>query len=139
MAPILEARPVIVLISRRPRSNIPARMTPATRLLLFGAALAPYAALVGIDAWMHERARRVPRLEQALHYSAAVVLLAFLVAAFRGPGTVAMSLLALFAVITAWDELGFHRLLAARERRVHFASYAALALFVGAWRVLESA
>ena len=113
-------------------------MTPATRMLLFGAALAPYAALVGFDAWMHERARRVPRLERALHYSAAVVLLAFLVAAFRGPGAVALALLALFAAITAWDEIGFHGPLAVRERRVHFVSYAALALFVGAWRVLDA-
>jgi hypothetical protein len=42
-----------------------------------------------------------------------------------------------FAVCAAWDELGFHRLLAARERRIHFAAYSALALFVCAWRVLE--
>ena len=42
-----------------------------TRLYLL-AALAPYLALVSIDAWMHEKARRVPRLEKLLHASAAL-------------------------------------------------------------------
>lgn len=107
-------------------------------MLLLGTALVPYLALVSVDAWMHERARRVPRVEQGLHYTAAAVLIAFLVAVFRDAGGVALALLAVFAAITAWDEIGFHGPLAVRERRVHFVSYAALALFVGAWRVLDA-
>jgi len=36
-----------------------------------------------------------------------------------------------------WDEVGFHRHLDARERRVHFAAYAALGLFLCVWGALE--
>jgi hypothetical protein len=108
----------------------------ATRMLLLGAALAPYITLVSVDAWMHERARRVPRLEQILHYAAALLFLGFVIAVFRESSPLALALLAAFALVAAWDELGFHRLLDARERRIHFVSYAALALFVGAWRLL---
>ena len=105
-------------------------------MLLLCAALAPYVALVGIDAWMHERARRVPRLEQVLHYGAALLFLGFVIAVFRDSTRLALGLFAAFALIAAWDELGFHGHLDARERRVHFVSYAALGLFVGAWRLL---
>jgi hypothetical protein len=114
-------------------------MTSITRLLLLCAALVPYVALVSIDAWMHERSRRVPRLEQLLHYGAAVLFLAFVAAVFRGAEGLAVALFALFAAVAAWDEIGFHRHLAARERRVHFASYAALTLFIGAWRFVGAA
>jgi len=113
-------------------------MTTATRMLLLGAALTPYVALAGIDAWMHERARRVPRLEQVLHYAAGLLFVGFVVAVFRDASRLALALFVSFAVIAAWDELGFHRSLEARERRVHFVAYAALALFVGAWRLLGS-
>ena len=105
-------------------------------MLLLGAALAPYVALVSVDAWMHERARRVPRLEQILHYAAALLFLSFVIAVFRDSSGLALGLLAAFALIATWDELGFHRLLDPRERRVHFVSYAALGLFIGAWRLL---
>jgi len=138
MAAILECAPGDRLAFARTAFEHPARMTSATRTLLFGAALAPYLALAGFDAWMHERARRVPRLEQGLHYTAAALLLAFLVAVFRDAGGAALVLLAVFAAVTAWDELGFHGPLAVRERRVHFAAYAALGLFVGAWRLLDA-
>jgi hypothetical protein len=108
----------------------------ATRMLLLAAALAPYAALVSVDAWMHERARRVPGLERILHYAAALLFLGFIVAVFRDSSRLALGLLVAFALVAAWDELGFHRHLDPRERRVHFVSYAALALFIGAWRLL---
>jgi hypothetical protein len=108
-------------------------------MLLLGAALVPYVALVGVDTWMHERARRVPRLEQVLHYGAGTLFLAFVIAVFRDATGFALVLLPLFVAVAAWDELGFHRMLDARERRVHFVSYAALALFVGAWRLIGSA
>jgi len=112
-------------------------MSTATRILLLGGALAPYLVLIGVDAWMHERARRVPRFEQGLHYSAAILLLAFLVAVFRGFDALAVALLVAFTALTAWDEIGFHGPLARRERRVHFFSYAALGLFVGAWGLVN--
>ena len=105
-------------------------------MLLLGAALAPYVALVSVDAWMHERARRVPRLEQILHYAAALLFLGVVIAVFRDSVRLALGFLTAFALIAAWDELGFHRHLDPRERRVHFVSYAALGLFIGAWRLL---
>lgn len=111
-------------------------MTAATRMLLLGAALAPYVTLAGIDAWMHERARRVPQLEQVLHYAAALLFVGFVVAVFRDASRLALALFASFAVVAAWDEFGFHRHLDRRERRVHLVAYLALALFVGVWRLL---
>jgi hypothetical protein len=96
-------------------------------------ALLPYACLALFDGWLHERSRRVPRVEQWLHAGAALCLLVFLVAAFRSSGAVAIGALSLFAPIAAVDEIGFHGHLAPRERRVHFASYVALGVFVVVW------
>jgi len=109
----------------------------AAHLPLLGAALTPYLVLVSVDAWMHEASRQVPRVECWLHYCAGALFLGFLVALFRDATRLALTLFGVFAVLTVWDEVGFHRLLAARERRVHFAAYAALALFLGAWGWLE--
>ncbi len=106
----------------------------AARVLTLGAALLPYLALVSVDAWMHEKARRVPRLEQFLHAAAAVLFLAFVVAVFRDSAA-ALALLLAFAACTAADEFGFHRHLSASERRVHFMAYFALAIFIAAWRL----
>lgn len=109
----------------------------STQLPLLGVALAPYLALVSIDAWMHEAERKVPRVERWLHYSAGALFLGFLVALFRDATAVAVALFGVFAVITVWDEVGFHRHLDARERRVHSAAYVALALFLCVWGWLE--
>jgi hypothetical protein len=109
----------------------------ATQLPLLGAALAPYLVLVSIDAWMHEAERKVPRVERWLHYCAGALFLGFLVALFRDKTRLAMALFGVFAVLTVWDAAAFHGQLAVRERRVHFAAYVALALFVGAWGWLE--
>lgn len=114
-------------------------MNAATRMALLGAALVPYIAMVSVDAWMHERARRVPRLEQVFHAAAAVLFLGFMIAVFRSTTTLALSLFAVFALCAACDELGFHRHLAARERRVHFMAYAALGVFLGVWLWTEAA
>ena len=84
--------------------------------LLLGVALAPYLALVSIDAWMHEASRQVPRIERWLHYSAAALFLGFLVALFRDATALALPLFGAFAAVTAWDAVGFHRHLDARER-----------------------
>jgi hypothetical protein len=109
-----------------------ARMT-ATRMILLCAALVPYVALVSVDAWMHERARRVPRFERALHYSAAVLFLGFIIAVLRDAIRPALTLLLFLAAATVWDEVSYHRHLDGRERRVHFASHAAFVLFLVAW------
>jgi hypothetical protein len=109
----------------------------ATQLPLLGAALAPYVVLVSIDAWMHEASRQVPQVERWLHYLAGAIFLGFLIALFRDASGIALALFGAFALLTVWDELAFHRNLAARERRVHFAAYAALVTFLGAWGWLE--
>ena len=109
----------------------------ATQLPLLGVALAPYLVLVSIDAWMHEASRQVPRVERWLHYSAGALFLGFLVALFRDATALALALFCAFVAITVWDAVGFHRELALRERRVHFAAYVALAVFVCAWGWLE--
>jgi hypothetical protein len=100
--------------------------------------LLPYASLALYDGWLHERARRVPRIEQWLHAGAFCSLIVFVGAAFRAQTQLALVALAVFAPIAATDEFGFHAQLAQRERRVHFAAYAALCVFVLAWLVAES-
>jgi len=109
----------------------------ATQLPVLGLALTPYLALVSIDAWMHEASRQVPRVERWLHYSAGALFLGFLIALFRDATDLALVLFGTFAALTVCDAVGFHRNLAVRERRVHFAAYMALALFVCVWAWLE--
>ena len=124
------------MLSLQLQSNIDAMS--ATQLPQLGVALAPYVVLVSIDAWMHEASRRVPRVERWLHYSAGALFLGFLTALFRDSTALAVTLFSAFVVLTVWDALEFHRNLAPRERRVHFAAYAALALFLCVWGWLES-
>lgn len=106
------------------------------RLVWLGLALVPYAVLVGIDTWLHERSRCVPRFEQVLHVGLAIVLLAFFLAVFDARTALAFGTLCVFAVLAGVDEFGFHGKLATRERRVHFASYLALFAFVLTWQWL---
>ena len=103
------------------------------RNLWLGLALVPYLAAAGVDAWMHERARQVPRVEQWIHAGLALTLGTFLVAVFREVPPVAFAALAAFVALVAWDELAFHKAIARSERRVHVASWFALAGFVAAW------
>src|SRR5262245_4871241 len=107
----------------------------AARAILLGAALTPYLALVSVDTWMHEKARRVPRAEQWFHYAAGLLFAGFAAAGFLRSSN-ALPLLVAFVACAAVDEIGFHRHLSPSERRVHFVSYAALVLFVGAWRFM---
>jgi hypothetical protein len=107
------------------------------RSLWLGLALLPYGLLAGYDAWMHERARRVPPFEQLLHLGLGAALLAFLAGAFRGNSRLAEPSLAVFLVLLALDAFGYHAVLAAKERRVHALSYLAFALFVAVWAWLE--
>jgi hypothetical protein len=108
------------------------------RTILLGLALLPYVVLAGIDTWLHERSRQVPRTEQALHAGAAVGLLVFLGAVFSARTTLALCALCVFAAVASADEFGFHAHLAVRERRIHFASYLALLVFVLVWQWLGS-
>ena len=110
----------------------------ATQLPLLGAALTPYLALVSIDAWMHEASRQVPRVERWLHYSAGALFLGFLIALFRdATGARAGAVRRIHRAHGVGCESDFIAHLAARERRVHFAAYVALALFVCVWAWLE--
>ncbi len=103
------------------------------RNVWLGLALLPYLAAAGADAWMHERARRVPRLEQWAHAGLATGMTVFLAAVFVRRADVALGALAAFVALLAWDELAFHGGLSRRERQVHAASWAALAAFVVSW------
>jgi hypothetical protein len=108
------------------------------RALWLALALVPYAALAGFDAWLHEKSRQVPLVEKWLHGGLALCLIVFVGAAFRAERTLAFLALGLLVPLAAYDEIGFHGTLAMRERRVHFASYAALGVFVSAWLWLGS-
>jgi hypothetical protein len=107
--------------------------------LFLGVALTPYLALAGIDMWMHDRARRVPEPEQAVHAGLAVTMMAFLVAVFADRLTAAVLALIAFLTLLVTDELGFHRGIDPRERRVHVASWLALGGFIVVWQLLGEA
>ncbi len=102
--------------------------------LLF-ASLLPYLALSAYDGWLHEKARRVPRVEQVLHAALALSAAAFIYGLFFDRAWLAVSALAVFVPAACADELGFHGMLEARERRLHHVAYASFAAFVGvaAW------
>jgi hypothetical protein len=104
-----------------------------------GLALLPYLVVAGVDAWMHERGRRVPRAEQFAHAGLAVTMAVFLAAVFGGKPFVAISALVVFLGFLVWDETAFHASIGAAERRVHAVSWAALAGFVAAWGLLDLA
>jgi len=103
------------------------------RTLWLALALLPYASLAAFDAWLHEKSRDVPRVEKWLHAGLALSLIVFLGAVFRSQTLLAFVALSALLPLAALDEGGFHRKLARRERRVHFASYAALGVFVLVW------
>ena len=108
------------------------------RNIWLGLALVPYLAAVGVDAWMHERDRAVPRAEQWIHAGLALAMAVFLGAVFAGRAAPATVALAFFAVLLAVDETAFHKPIARSERRVHLASWIALAGFVAAWRWIDA-
>lgn len=111
---------------------------PLMRTLWLAIALAPYVLIAGIDAWMHERGRKVPRPEQAIHAALALAMVVFLPAVFIGRPVIAFTSLAVFVALLVWDETGFHAGIAANERRIHIASWIALAGFVICWRLLDA-
>ena len=109
------------------------------RSLWLGLALAPYLAIAGADAWIHERGRKVPRAEQWAHAGLLVLFVMFAVAVFAGHPVAAVVALAGFIAVLAVDEIGFHRAIARHERRLHIASWFALAGFVAAWWWIDAA
>ncbi len=95
-----------------------------------GASFLPYFSLALYDGWMHEKARKVPRIEQALHAVLAISLCSFVLALIFNWPFVFKFALSSFVLASIADEFGFHRYISKRERRVHFAAWAALAFFV---------
>lgn len=87
---------------------------------------------------MHERSRRVPKLEQWIHAGLGVTIGLFFTMVFRGESQFALASLTGFAVLVAFDELQFHQGIATREKRIHQASWVALAVFVCAWQWIDS-
>src|SRR5690242_13079872 len=108
-------------------------MTGTARVIWLALAVIPYLSLVGIDTWMHESARQVPRTEKIIHWTLAPLLIGFLVSAFTARTVLALVLLAAFLVLLVVDAVGFHQPLARTERRVHAAAYGAFGLFVATW------
>ena len=102
--------------------------------LLF-ASLVPYLALSAYDGWLHEKARRVPRVEQLLHAALALSAIAIIAGLFTHRAWLAVPALAVFAPAAIADEWGFHGPLERRERRLHHVAYASFAgfLLVAAW------
>lgn len=99
------------------------------------ASLLPYLALSAYDGWLHEKARRVPRIEQLLHAALALSAAALIFGLFAGRAWLALPALAVFVPAACADELGFHGMLESRERRLHHVAYASFAGFVlvAAW------
>lgn len=108
------------------------------RLLILALAIGPYLGCVSVDAWMHERHRRVPRVEQFLHAGIGLGVGAFLLLAFIGVNSWALLALAGGLLFLGADEFGFHRALPRRERTVHIAGLGSLLGFVGVWAWTES-
>ncbi|MDQ6685356.1 MAG: hypothetical protein M3Z16_09520 [Pseudomonadota bacterium] len=101
-----------------------------TKTLLF-LAFVPYLGLALYDGWLHEKARRVPRVEQLIHAAIAVSLAAIVAGLFFDRPVLVLPALACFSVAALLDELGYHRSLHRHERRLHFAAYACFAVFIG--------
>jgi hypothetical protein len=103
---------------------------------ILAASLVPYLALSAYDGWLHEKARRVPRVEQALHGVLFVSAVALIYGLFSGRAWLAWPGLAVFVPAALADELGWHGPLERRERRLHHVAYASFAGFVAVAFVL---
>ena len=92
--------------------------------------MVPYLGLALYDSWLHERARRVPMAEQVFHGMAFVSVVSLMAGLFLNHPRFVVPAIAGFGLATLADELGFHRGLPRRERRLHFAAYACFAGFI---------
>lgn len=106
-------------------------MVSSGHTLLLVLSLLPYLALAAWDGWLHEKARRVPRVEQALHGLLFMSAACIIFGVFSGRSLLALVAIAVFALAAAADELGFHGPLEQRERRLHHVAYASFAGFLG--------
>ena len=95
----------------------------------------PYLCLAIQDSWLHERARRVPIVEQMFHGTLFLSLLALITGLFLDHPRFVLPAVTVFGLAALGDEVGFHGTLARRERRLHFAAYSCYAGFIGvaAW------
>lgn len=105
-------------------------MIPNTTVILLWAAFCPYLALALYDGWLHEKARRVPKLEQLSHALIAVSVVALWVGLIREQTLLARGALTVFAVTAFVDEWYYHGPLDRRERRLHFVAYGCFAGFI---------
>jgi hypothetical protein len=102
--------------------------------VILAAALTPYLGLALYDGYLHDRARRVPKLEQFAHGILGISMAIFLWAVFSRQTAVASIALAIFIFVYSIDEFVFHSGIAKHERAVHAASMLTLTLFVLTWR-----
>jgi hypothetical protein len=111
-----------------------ARLVPPLNLSTFamGVALVPFLVLAFQDNVLHFRARSVPRLENVLHVLLAFVLFFVIGSAFMGRMGRMLAGLAVFSVVGALDEFGYHRASAipVEEHDVHAKQHFALFVFV---------
>jgi len=98
--------------------------------LIAAAAFLPYLVLAAWDGWLHEKARTVPKVEQALHAALFFSVCAVVYGVFSGQPPWAWSGLLVFSVAGLLDEFGFHGALERRERRLHHAAYLCFAGFI---------
>lgn len=104
-------------------------LMPGQKLILLISFL-PYLSLAAYDGWLHEKARKVPMLEQCFHATLAISLAAFVWSLFSNHRQYAVPALCVFTVAALIDELGFHGQLERRERKLHHLAYACFAMFV---------
>jgi len=101
----------------------------AQKLVLFISFL-PYMSLAAYDGWLHEKSRKVPMLEQCFHALVAIALIVLVWSLFSHHPAFAIPALCIFAIAALVDEIGFHKMLENRERRLHHMAYACFAIFV---------
>jgi hypothetical protein len=100
----------------------------ANKILLFIAFL-PYLAIAGYDGWLHEKARKVPLIEQASHAVMGLCVALLIWSVFFDHTAWTVPTLAVFALTACIDELGFHGKLHPREKHLHYYGYACFAVF----------
>ncbi len=95
-------------------------------------ALVPFLVFAYRDNVLHFRARSVPKLENVIHLLLGFVLFFLIGSAFMGRIGRMLVGLAIFSVIGAIDELGYHRASAipTEEHDVHAKQHFALFVFV---------
>jgi hypothetical protein len=102
----------------------------STQKIVLFISFLPYLSLAAYDGWLHEKARKVPKVEQGFHALLALSLVALLWSLFSSQSEFALISLGVFATAAIVDELGFHQQLARHERRLHHLAYGCFSLFI---------